>query len=347
MKKAFLVKCIIISLPVLIMLAMFCVYDPFRIVKHYDDFYIGDVESQPPFVTPNRDYVSSELYINNNEKYGYDAFIFGSSRTLAYNTKDWKKYIDSSAKPFLFDAMSENLFGIYKKIKYIDKNGGIIKYAIILIDGDVTFKPKDENAGHLYAKHPVVSGDSWFPGADWLAFYGEFIKSYFDPEFFWNYYKFVYTGKRADEFADKWIVWNEFRFDNITNDMMLNRLDTMINIDANKYYSERAPIFYTRDSIKLEPAVINEEQIEMLKEIREIFNRQGTNFRIVISPLYTQQKFNSEDLIKLNGIFGVDKVFDFSGKNSITENIQNYYENSHYRTKVGDTIMSTIYRKPQ
>src|SRR5688572_15798010 len=294
--KKFLLKFLLFSLPVLILLALFAVYDPFKVVRHHDDFYAGEVDSLPPFVTPNRDYVSSELYINNRDKYGYNSFIFGSSRTLAYDTRDWKKHLDTSAHPFLFDAMSENINGIFRKIEYIDNSGGQLKNCLILFDGDVTFHSNPENTGHLYVKHPAVAGDSWFPGADWLSFYSEFIKSYFDPDFLWNYYKFILTKKRAENFSDKWIVWSKFKFDLVTNDMLLSGLDEQINKDPETYYRERAGIFYERDSVKYSPPTINEEQIKLLEEMKAIFNKQGTNYKIVISPLYTQAKFNDEDV---------------------------------------------------
>ena len=37
-------------------------------------------------------------------------------------------------------------------------------------------------------------------------------------------------------------------------------------------------------------------------------------------------------------------VYDFSGKNAITDNKFNYYEISHYRYAVGDSILSKIYQ---
>ena len=81
--------------------------DPFKIIKTYDNY------SNNLKVIPNRDFISTEVYLKNRKIYHYNSFIFGSSRTMAYKTNDWRKYIDSTSRPFLFDASGESLFGIY------------------------------------------------------------------------------------------------------------------------------------------------------------------------------------------------------------------------------------------
>ena len=82
----------------------------------------------------------------------------------------------------------------------------------------------------------------------------------------------------------------------------------------------------------------------MLQEIKSIFDKHNTNYRLVISPLYNQIKFNLTDLNVLNSIFGRNFVCDFSGIKELTKPKTNYYEFSHYRPKVGEQIMQRIYK---
>jgi hypothetical protein len=91
--------------------------------------------------------------------------------------------------------------------------------------------------------------------------------------------------------------------------------------------------------------VIKETQKKMLAEIFAKFQNDKTNYKIIINPLYDQEKLNSEDLIILNKIFGKENVFDFSGRNEITNDFYNYYELSHYRPHVAKMIMDIIYNK--
>ena len=82
----------------------------------------------------------------------------------------------------------------------------------------------------------------------------------------------------------------------------------------------------------------------MLYKIKSLIDESKTNCKIIISPLYNQIKFNPEDLIILQNIFGTNNVYDFSGINEYTNNTLNYYENSHYRPILCDQILSIIYK---
>jgi hypothetical protein len=59
--------------------------------------------------------------------------------------------------------------------------------------------------------------------------------------------------------------------------------------------------------------------------------------------MYDQLRIDKTDLNYLEQLFGKSNVFDFSGKNIFTENIGNYYEDSHYRPHVAQKIMEYIY----
>lgn len=65
----------------------------------------------------------------------------------------------------------------------------------------------------------------------------------------------------------------------------------------------------------------------------------------IINPLYSQEKFNPKDMEMIQNVFGRDNVYDFSGRNQFTTSKYNYYEESHFRPLVGDSIMSIVYRK--
>ena len=58
--------------------------------------------------------------------------------------------------------------------------------------------------------------------------------------------------------------------------------------------------------------------------------------------MYTQVKMNSADLKILNKIFE-NNVYDYSGKNAITEDKYNFYESMHFRKDIGKQIMEEIY----
>jgi hypothetical protein len=83
--------------------------------------------------------------------------------------------------------------------------------------------------------------------------------------------------------------------------------------------------------------------LKLLNEISHVVNENNINLKIVISPLYNQISFNDIDKQVLITLFGNKSIYDFSGKNNFTENILNYYENSHYKPYVANKIMDLIY----
>ena len=96
-------KFLLFILPFIISILPFFIFDPFRILYRYDNYFEGN------FVMPNRDYVSSEVFLKNKSTYSYDSFIFGSSRTMGFKTKSWKQYFPNSVSPFVFDGLNESM----------------------------------------------------------------------------------------------------------------------------------------------------------------------------------------------------------------------------------------------
>jgi hypothetical protein len=330
--KNFFIKCIILVLPVTTLILLFISFDPFRIIWSYKDY------SNNMYIILNRDFVSTEVYKKNKQKYKYDSFIFGSSRTLSYKTDSWRKHLDPSASPFVFDASTESLFGICTKIKYIDKTGNRLKNVLIILDTDCSFLTGGDSKGHLSMKHPSVAGTSW------VKFYFEFFKVYLDWDFFKRYNRYLITHKFKDDRG--YFEFRVIKFDTITNDLRIVDQEEELQNDPKSYYERHSKTFYSRqDSIPEVNSQITPKQKLMFEEIMNVFKKHNTNYKIVISPLYSQVKFNSQDLEFLDTIFGKENVFDFSGKNTITDNKYNYFESSHYRTSVGDSIMNVIYEK--
>jgi hypothetical protein len=117
--------------------------------------------------------------------------------------------------------------------------------------------------------------------------------------------------------------------------------------NSDRFYESRKAIFYHRDETakSYQPAVIKDVQLTYLKEIRRILAANGTNYKIIISPLYDQKYISPDDLVRLKEVFGPDNVYDYSGINDITRDIHNYYETSHFRPHVARRIMAEIYSR--
>src|ERR1019366_1173073 len=128
--KRFVIFISALLVPFLLALIAYLHYDPFEVVYHYDSYYVS---GKPSYITLNRDFVSMETFLNNDPKYHYDSYIFGNSRVRFFEMNTWMKYIHSD-KCFHFDASAETLYGIEKKIEFLDNRHNEIANAIVVLD---------------------------------------------------------------------------------------------------------------------------------------------------------------------------------------------------------------------
>lgn len=276
------------------------------------------------------------MFIKNHKKNRYNSFVFGSSRTLAFRPSSWQKYLNVSDKPFMFDASGESIYGIYTKIKYLDSINVEIKNVLIILCRDVSFYYSKNHSGHLFIKHPEVSGES--P----VYFHNEFFKAYINPKFLFNFICYKIIGEYKPFMSD-YIDNRKITFDTITNEITIVDQENEISQNIEEYYLKRKKLFYKRNGEQTDThQKINSSQLIMLNEIKSILEKNKTKYKVVISPLYEQKKLSNYDLYVLKELFG-NNLYDFSGKNKFTESITNYYELSHYRPFVGDSILKILY----
>jgi hypothetical protein len=331
----FLIKAIFLATPLMALLGSYLYFDPFKVLRKYDSYYES---GKPSYITLNRGYVSVETFLHNYTKYKYDSVIFGNSRSIFYPVADWKKYINAK-ECFHFDASDESLYGIYKKFEFLHKNKVSLKNALIIMDPQLLSKADDED-DYLFKQPPLLTSESY------LSFQSRFLKTYLNGNFFIPLLDFKLTGKLRPYMIKGFLLDDRpLTYDVVTNELSLDYFENMINKNKDDYYVPRRGLFYKRDAVqKYSDAVIGAEQIKQLQYIKDRLDAGKTNYRIVISPLYDQQKINSKDRLVLSRIFGADNVFDFSGINDLTGTIYNYYDPSHYRPHVCKWILSHIYK---
>ncbi len=320
------------SIPFIILVLGYFIFDPFGVLKDYDNYSYS-------YVLPNRDFISTEVFLKNHDVYDYNSFVFGSSRTLAFRPETWVGHLPPDSNPFIFDASGESIYGINKKLKLIDRMNVPIDHALIVLCWDISFQRSTNHAGHLFIKHPKLSGES--P----LSFHYTFLKAYADPSFLYSYYDYKISGNFKPYMSD-YLENRRIAYDFVTNKMTIEDQNEELSENADSYYKKREGGFYKRDeTVKVDTtAQINSLHIKLLDEIKLILDKHQTDYKVVISPLYNQVEFHPEDIAILRNYFG-DNLCDFSGNNRITSNKRNYYETSHYLPMVGDSIMDIIYTK--
>jgi len=124
-----LLKAAGLALPLLILVTAYLVADPFAVLRRPASYY--PVGSAAP---RNRDFVSTETLLRQPDFRQRDSFILGSSRSLPFSTTDWARHLDAGVRPYHFDASLESLFGVWSKVRYLDRQGVRLKNVLIVAD---------------------------------------------------------------------------------------------------------------------------------------------------------------------------------------------------------------------
>jgi hypothetical protein len=208
---------------------------------------------------------------------------------------------------------------------------------IVLLDRDNSFAPSIDSTGHLYIRHPLISGGSR------LAFQYSFFKGYLHPKFLVSFYAYVFRNQYRP-FMKNCISQTGIIYDSVTNEIDLSEIENEIKVDSMKYYSQLKGILYDRKGETTDTVSrIRGQYLEMLDTICQIFKRNNTNYKVIIGPVYDQVRFCEKDMNILREKF-TDHLYDFTGKNYFTEDKGHYYESNHFRPSVGDSILKIVYK---
>ena len=285
-------------------------------------------------VAIDRDYASTELYLEEQPAHDYDSLVFGNSRSEAFHCRDWVAAMGRpSARCFHFDAWKESLFGLDAKVRLVDQLGHHVHDVLMVIDGSLLAQlgPSDEPA---FRSHPRLVGQGW------LAFQSDYLVDFFSNHFVIKYLDYALTGHVRGYMGPAFNA-RGFTYRQETNDVLYTAQDERIARQGESYW-QRPEVFGARTG-GIAPLTVLEPQQRMLREIQASFARHGARVRVVVSPLYDQIQLHPQDVATLRAIFGADAVADFSGKNQLTDDVHNYYEASHYRPVVARRILAAIY----
>jgi hypothetical protein len=272
----------------------------------------------------------------------YNSFIFGSSRSAYLYACYLNKKIKNSCF-FHYANWFETIGGIYAKLKLLDSLNYKIDNAVIYLDTDgVTFK----DDGRISAtEHYLLTNQS-------------------RANYYFTHYKMFFSSFTMDKLKIllgirvSGMVFPNWESDLKTNDHQHicseSILDGYGNTEMDQAYLrkidslKRTGVLFERSSLnqprrEKKQISINEEHI--LLKIRELFKKHGTNYRIVITPLYDQMQFDYADMQILRTIFG-NSIYDFSGVNEITNNEYNYFDGMHFRPCISKQIIDSILAHP-
>lgn len=326
--KKLIKRSLLVLIPYLLIGIVYIYMDPFQVVFKYKEYY----NTNGPF--DNIDYVATEIYERNFGESKYDSFIFGSSRSQAFKAKKWETYI--KGKPFHFGVMGEGIWGINKKIHYLHQRGIRVKNAIVLLDRSCLGEIKNPS-GILFIKHPHTSEEGW------ESFHLAFVKAFLQDFFFIKYIRYKYFGIEPP--AESGVVdRRKMGYDAHYNDVYYEWHDEAIKKDSVAFFNHLSEIIScSKKDTAYDVEYINNKNYYLIEEIADMFKQDNTNVKVILGPFHDRIFFNRSDLKKLQDLFGKENVFDYTGINEFTAHVYNFYDAPHFRPRVANAIMDSIY----
>ena len=143
---------------------------------------------------------------------------------------------------------------------------------------------------------------------------------------------------RKDAFGSDTIT-NDYFPENAHNYMSLPKQDSLCNCSEQTRRTFMAQINQVSEQdVVMEKAVISPAMQEILCDIHHVFEKQGTDYYIIVTPAYryVHPYLNTEDLRVLQDIFGADRVFDFTTDKELTSDFNDFFD--LYIEQIEDTF---------
>ncbi len=329
-KARFWLKIFLLLLPFSSIVAVYFIFDPFMVLHSYKRF-------DKSHVMLGEAYVGWQNYMANRDSIGYNSFIMGNSCTMAFKTTDWEKYLNSGDRAVRFFEAGESLGGVCQKLQALDSVGAPIKHVLVIVNKNLL---KDiypiQEKGRLFSAE--VAKVSQF------AFQLSFLQKFLEPSFFVPYLDYRIRGKYAPYMKGIINPGPPIR-EPYTNNF-INPREREIQREGEQYWLLHKEEFPPRkDAGMEEERTIYNEQLKLLRKIKDVCDRHGSDLKFVIGPEYNQKKINIKDVKLLKGMLGESSVWDFTGVNPYTADIHNYYDKGHYRPKLGVQLLKQIYNQ--
>lgn len=318
--KRFVLLTVLAALPALLLVAFYLIRDPFHVVKPYKGQLFQPSDSIA--LTTNWGYVTVESFKHFDPQEHFDSFIFGSSLSGYYLIKDWEPHLPSGSRPFHFNASRETLYGILNKLNWLTERGVKIKNALLVIE-DEMLQRRPLDADVLFAQHPETA-----PNLSWWDFQQLYFNAYRRPELV--AYLFSPQAMTERVLEEGYATTDVPNRDESTNESYYIWADSVIAVNPDEYFTAEFEARYRLPLKQLPcPDKITPTVTALLMDIKRVLKRQGADYQIIIPPVYGYESISSNDLYKMEKVFGMDRVHDYSHDAELQSNLRHYYDGKH------------------
>ena len=329
MKKTshlFVIKCLLLALPFFVLIAVYVVNDPYMVIYKYNKY-------DNSYLFPDESYVGWRTYMKNRDKQHFNTFIMGNSCTMAFKCSSIERILGNGTHAIRLFGNNERLSSVYLKLKALEKYHAKLDHVLIISDASMLMNTALAPSAQ-YILPPEMTGDGN------LYFQSVFFQSFMDPNTVIKYLDFSLFHHYRKSMQGLINPYGQVR--NPVNCEAENPHDKEIASEGDSYWKINKDFFY-KQTPRMGDKIIGPSQMVLLRQIKAICMRNHCDLEFIIGPEYDQTKLNPSDIASLESVFGTSHVFDYSGVNSFTNDVRNYYDKAHFRTTVGDSILRAVY----
>ncbi len=313
--------------PLLLLIAVYVAIDPFGVVFNRTGHHVG---SRLPY---NKGNLSTGAYVDGRVTNRYDSFILGSSRTIRFRTAKWQQYIGEESSPFHFDASDDSPEGIYLKLRFIDSMGDTIRNALIELSPHSIHEP--------FAKLPYRQPWRLTPAIDYPSFQFSYLKDFLHWSLFKAVLDYKMTGAVPEAGHGVGLLFAEYpaeRYDPVTNEESYDMAERRFLAAGGKL--GMSPLF--ADSL-FKPSKPGNFDRSSFTAMKEIFDRHGTDYRIILGPSPDHMVLPQAYIDELKSIFGEEHIYDMSRFRPAFTGKMTFFDKTHFTVEVGDALIDSVY----
>lgn len=298
-------SCIYILLILFFSVFFSMLIDPYNIY-HYKRIRVHSGES-------NTRYIKTKYILENPDK--FDSFLFGSSRvgyihTENLNTKENRWYNMTYANGLLPE--------IKETIKTFIQNGIIPENIMIGIDAVDGANAKVHLDDLMRKPYPTTLMDTV-----------KFHLSYLNPSIS---FEALFTLEKE---GNEDILRQQFY-----------EYGGIYKTGNRNYNWDKVPV--VKNELMTEKTAHIESTLQVVKEISLLCKENKINLILFTTPLHVSAYFDSMDqgfLLFIKEAAKIHEIYCFSSINAINTNNENYWEEVHFDSKVGDLILERIFKQ--
>ena len=291
--------------------------DPFGVFgDHFFNWYSYDMTQNPR--------VAKVAYIDKEHK-KYDSYIIGCSSTSSYPVTMLNQYTgDNFYNMIMYGA---DIYDSTETAKYLIDNYEVKNmFLAVYLSNAIQYNYEaDKLLGNLHGK---------IDGTPLIDFYTKhlFLRPHYGIEKIKAKMEDSYLQNKNDVFNVETGVYDKTKRD-------------IEPIGSLEDYFKTYPVFTSYPYMKIDDLPELDNCLNSIKELKEICDVKGINFKVILTPLYIDYaKYYSQDDIDLFKVklAEITDFWDFS-LSSVSTEPRYFYDEAHFRNCVGKMALARIY----